>query len=37
LEVILEISASRGDFAFANKLIFTAKAFQTIQNIQKIC
>lgn len=26
LEVLLEISASRGDFAFANKLIFTGKS-----------
>ncbi len=36
LEVLLEISASRGDFAFANKLIFTGKSvFQLYKTSKK--
>ncbi|MEJ5245685.1 MAG: hypothetical protein WHV28_08265 [Bacteroidota bacterium] len=36
LEVLLEISASRGDFAFANKLIFTGKSvFKLFKTFKK--
>ncbi len=35
LEVLLEISASRGDFAFANKLIFTGKSVFKLYKIFK--